>query len=104
MVVVDGKGVPLGEYLGSASPAEVTLAEITLASIHVPNRHRRGRPRQKPRRLTGDKAYDSDPLRRRLKRRGIELIAPHKVNRVRKPTQDGRALRALSQTLEDRAN
>jgi hypothetical protein len=24
---------------------------------------------------------------------GIELIAPHKVNRVRKPTQDGRALR-----------
>jgi len=43
------------------SPAEVKLAEITLASIRVPNRIRRGRPRQKPQRLIGDKAYDSDP-------------------------------------------
>ncbi len=93
MVVVDGKGVPLGKHFGSASPAEVKLAEITLASICVPNRHRRGRSRQKPQRLIADKAYDSDPLRKRLKTRGIELIAPHKANSVRKPTQDGRALR-----------
>jgi len=93
MVVVDGQGLPLGKHLGSASPAEVKLAEITLATIRVPNRHRHGRPRQKPQRLIADKAYDSDPLRRRLQKRGIELIVPHKVNRVRKPTQDGRALR-----------
>lgn len=93
MVVVDGQGVPLGNHLGSASPAEVKLAEITLAAIRVPNRHCRGRPRQKPRRLIADKAYDSDPLRGRLQHRGIELIAPHKAGRVRKPTQDGRALR-----------
>src|SRR6266853_1794282 len=32
MVVVDGRGVPLGEYLHSASPAEVRLAETTLAT------------------------------------------------------------------------
>jgi transposase len=89
MVVVDGKGIPLGKHLESASPAEVTLAETTLASIRVPNRHGRGRPRQKPQRLIADKAYDSDPLRMR----GIELIVPHKTNRVRKPTQDGRSLR-----------
>ena len=93
MVVVDGKGIPLGKHLGSASPAEVTLAETTLASIRVPNRHGRGRPRQKPQRLIADKAYDSDPLRMRLKKRGMELIVPHKSNRVRKPTQDGRSLR-----------
>jgi len=93
MVVVDGKGIPLGKHLGSASPAEVTLAETTLASIRVPNRHGRGRPRQKPQRLIADKAYDSDPLRMRLKKRGMELIVPHKSNRVRKPTQDGPSLR-----------
>jgi len=93
MVVVDGKGVPLGKHLGSASPAEVKLAEITLDSIRVPNRHRHGRPRQKPQRLIADKAYNSDPLRKRLQKRSIELIVPHKANRVRKPTQDGRALR-----------
>jgi len=93
MVVVDGKGVPLGNHLGSASPAEVKLAETTLATIRVPNRCRRGRPRQKPQRVIGDKAYDSDPLRGRLQKRGIELIAPHKAGRVRHATQDGRALR-----------
>jgi transposase len=93
MVVVDGQGVPLGNHLGSASPAEVKLAETTLATIRVPNRCRRGRPQQKPQRLIADKAYDSDPLRRRLKQRGIELVAPHKAGRVRPATQDGRALR-----------
>jgi hypothetical protein len=36
---------------------------------------------------------DSDPLRKRLRHRGIELISPHKKNRVRPATQDGRALR-----------
>src|ERR1700730_2030433 len=93
MVVVDGAGVPLGDHLCSASPAEVRLAETTLASIRVGRRHRAGRPRQKPMRVIADKAYDSDPLRKRLRQRGIELICPHKKNRVRLATQDGRALR-----------
>ena len=93
MVVVDGRGLPLGEYLHSASPAEVRLAETTLATIRVGRRHRAGRPRQKPVRVIADKAYDSDPLRERLARRGIELIAPHRSNRKKPATQDGRALR-----------
>jgi transposase len=93
MVVVDGRGVPLGNYLHSASPAEVRLAETTLAAIRVGRPHQAGRPRQKPVRVIADKAYDSDPLRKRLRRRGIELICPHKKNRVRPATQDGRALR-----------
>src|SRR5258707_3817159 len=104
MVVVDGRGIPLGEYLHSASPAEVRLAETTLAAIRVGRSHHAGRPRQKPMRVIADKAYDSDPLRKlitttslmdfkRLQRRGIELICPHKKNLVRPATQDGRALR-----------
>jgi transposase len=93
MVVVDGAGVPLGDHLCSASPAEARLAETTLAAIRVGRRHHAGRPRQKPTRVIADKAYDSDPLRKRLRQRGIELICPHKKNRVRPATQDGRALR-----------
>jgi transposase len=93
MVVVDGRGLPLGNYLHSASPAEVKLAETTLAAIRVGRSHHAGRPRQKPLRVIADKAYDSDPLRKRLRQRGIELICPHKINRVRPATQDGRALR-----------
>ena len=73
MVVVDGRGLPLGDYLHSASPAEVRLAETTLATIRVRRCHRAGRPRQKPMRVIADKAYDSDPLRKRLARRGIRI-------------------------------
>jgi transposase len=93
MVVVDGQGVPLGKQLYSASPHEARLAEETLASVRVSRRHRRGRPRQKPQRVIGDRAYDSDPLREQLAARGIELIAPHRWNRRKPRTQDGRALR-----------
>lgn len=93
MVVVDGQGIPLGKQLYSATPNEVRLAEETLASIHVTRRDRGGRPRQKPLRVIADRAYDSDPLRERLATRGIELVAPHRRNRSKPRTQDGRALR-----------
>jgi transposase len=93
MVVVDGRGIPLGDHLCSASPSEVRLAETTLAAIHVGRRHHAGRPRQKPLRVIADKGYDSDALRRRLRRRGILLIAPHRSHRRHTPPQDGRILR-----------
>src|SRR5262249_26985518 len=92
MVVVDGKGVPLGTTIHSASPAEVKLLEGTMSTIAVP-RSGPGRPRNKPDRLIADKAYDSDALRQRLKCRGVELIVPHRVNRTREAIQDGRPLR-----------
>jgi transposase len=93
MVVVDGRGVPLGNSLHSASPSEMRLAEQTLATIRVGRRHRAGRPRQKPLRVIADKGYDCDALRKRLRRRGIVLIAPLRLNRRRTPPQDGRILR-----------
>jgi transposase len=80
MVVVDGQGVPVGSTVTSASPAEVKLVEETLATIKVPQK-RRGRPKTRPRLLTGDKAYDSDKLRLALSFRGIKLLAPHRKNR-----------------------
>jgi len=92
MVVVDGQGIPLGVHLDSASPAEVTLVAPTLKTIAVP-RAGPGRPRQNPDRLIADRGYDSDPLRQRLARQGIDLIVPHRKNRKKPPTQDGRKLR-----------
>lgn len=91
MVVASGQGIPLGVQLASASPHETTLIESTLERVAVPRR--RGRPRKNPKRLIYDRAADSDPLRQRLKRRGIELICPHKTNRIKPPTQDRRKLR-----------
>jgi len=81
MVLADGKGVPLGVSLHSASPHEVKLAHKTLATV-----------RGKPQHLVCDKAYDSDAFREELERQGIELVAPHRTNRKKSARQDGRAL------------
>ena len=84
MAVADRFGLPLAVYAASASPHEVTLVGETLAQVLTA---------QGPERLIGDKAYDSDPLDAELKEQGVELIAPHKANRKKAPTQDGRPLR-----------
>lgn len=84
MVHSDAAGLPLGVHITSASPHEVTLIEPLLE---------RRRLRRLPRRLIYDLAADSDPLRRRLQRRGIELVCPHRSNRIQPATQDGRPLR-----------
>lgn len=84
MAVADGHGLPLAVYAASASPHEVTLVQATLAEVLTA---------QGPERLIGDKAYDSDPLDAELKAQGIEMIAPHKSNRKKARTQDGRPLR-----------
>jgi transposase len=91
MVVADGAGIPLAVQLASASPHEVTLIESTLQQIRIP-RPGPGRPRTRPRRLIYDKAADSDPLRKRLAQRGIDLVSPNRSNKKVK-TQDGRKLR-----------
>ena len=48
---------------------------------------------EKPERLIGDRAYDSDPLDAELAKMGIEMIAAHRNNNRKKTkTQDGRKL------------
>jgi transposase len=84
MAIADRHGLPVAVGVASASPHETKLVEATLQQRFT---------RTRPQRLIGDLAYDSDPLDYRLRRRGIRLIAPHKTNRVRGKTQDGRELR-----------
>jgi transposase len=62
----------------------VTLVEETLEALWVDDM---------PERLVGDRAYDSDPLDEQLAQQGVEMIAPHRRNRVKPKTQDGRKLR-----------
>jgi transposase len=80
----DFNGLPLAADTASASPHEVTLVYTTLAQSFT---------RHKPERLIGDRAYDSEPLDAELKAEGIEMVVPHKSNRVKPATQDRRALR-----------
>ena len=84
MAVADGAGFPVAISVGSASPHEVKLVEETLEKRFID---------EKPERLIGDRAYDSDPLDASLQKQGIAMIAPHKSNRKKPATQDGRVLR-----------
>ena len=89
MAFSDGSSIPLALHAQSASPHEVTLVGETLASGFLS-----GFLREKPERLVGEKAYDSDPLDEALlEQQGIEMIAPHRKNRKKKKTQDGSKLR-----------
>ena len=92
MVVVDGRGVPVGAQLASAQISEHRLAESTLEQVKVP-RSGRGRPRSRLRRVIADRGYDSAPLRSRLKRRGTDLIAPYRSNNRHRRFEDKRKLR-----------
>jgi transposase len=84
MLLTDGHGTPCSNLIASASPHEVRLIEPLIHCRVI---------RYRPKRLIYDAAADSDPLRARLLKRKTELIAPHKSNRVKPPTQDGRKFR-----------
>ena len=92
VVVVDGRGIPLGAQLASAQISEFRLAESTLARVRVP-RGGRGRPRKRLRRVIADRGYDSDQLRKRLWQQGTELIAPYLRSRKQRRFEDKRKLR-----------
>ena len=83
MAVADAHGLPIAIHARSASPAELTLAHETIEQSLFAD---------VPERLIADRAYDSDRLAESLAEEVIELIAPHKSNRVNM-SQDGRKLR-----------
>ncbi len=89
VVLVDGQGIPLGSHTDSASPAEITLLDNVIGEIRVPKRGP-GRPRTRPKRVIGDEAYGSDPARKRLRKRGINLLVHHRENHRNVNRQDDR--------------
>lgn len=88
MAIVDSQGLPVSLLIASAAPHEITLVRQVINARFT---------RRPIRRLTGDKAYDSDRMDGYLKGLGTELNAPHRAGRKKPPTQDGRKLRAYKQ-------
>lgn len=84
MAIVDRHGLPLAVSTHAANHHEVTLVQLSFDFYMI---------EAKPDNLIGDRAYDSDKLDKDLRQDGIEMIAPHRRNRVKPRTQDGRRLR-----------
>ena len=70
-LLVEGKGIPLAWTLTGGNRHDVTQL-IALVDRVPPVRGRVGRPRRRPDRVTGDRAYDYPSRRRELRRRGIK--------------------------------
>ena len=87
MLMVDGRGTPIGLHVESASPAEVKLLEATLNSLDIPGK------KVRPERLVADKGYDSNKARQLIAGRGMLPIIPARKNNTRATHQDGRHLR-----------
>ena len=83
MAIVDRHGLPLSVSTHAANHHEVRLVQLCFDFYMI---------EAKPENLIGDRAYDSDPLDDELRRDGIEMIAPHRCNRSKPPTQDRRRL------------
>jgi len=84
MAIVDRHGLPLAVTTHASNHHEVTLVQLTFDFYMI---------EAKPDSLIGDKAYNSDPLDAERCKLGVEMIAPHKCNRVKRTMQDERRLR-----------
>jgi transposase len=84
VALAERSGFPIAVCAASPSPPVVTLVDEILAASVV---------RERPERLIGDRAYDSDQLDAALQEKGIELMVPHRTNRRKPKTQNGRKLR-----------
>lgn len=84
LAIVDKHGLPLSISTHAANHHEVTLVQLSFDFYMI---------EAKPEHLIGDRAYDSDPLDEVLGKAGVNLVAPHKSNRRKRKTQDGRTLR-----------
>jgi hypothetical protein len=84
MGIVDRHGLPLAVSTHAANHHEMRLVQLSFDFYMI---------EAKPESLIGDGAYDSDQVNEELKKDGIEMIAPHRSNRRKLKTQDGRRLR-----------
>jgi len=84
LAIVDKHGLPLSVSTHAANHHEVRLVQLSLDFYML---------EAMPENLIGDKAYDSDDLDEELARDNINMIAPHRSNRRKPVTQDGRSLR-----------
>lgn len=77
-LVTDGAGVPLAVELTAGQQHESTQFETVLDGIGIPQPI--GRPRKRPKRLAGDKAYSVRRIRDWLHAHGIRQVIPRQSN------------------------
>jgi hypothetical protein len=90
MAVTDSAALPIAMPFESASPQSIPQEyEVRLVGRMLKS----GFTNQIPRKFICARAYDGNHLDEKLRRPSLELFAPHKINRRKANTQDGRPMR-----------
>ncbi len=76
-MVTDGDGVPLTVHVTPGQTHDSAAFEQTVDAVRI--RRPIGRPRSRPKRMAGDKAYDIPRVRRWLRAHRIGAVIPQKA-------------------------
>ena len=79
--LVDGAGLPLVVLVGPGQAGDAPMLPVLMTHLRVA-RSGRGRPRTRPERLGGDKAYSSRAIRGHLRSRGIAAVIPEPADQI----------------------
>ncbi len=82
----EGHGKPVTFVLTVGERNEAVVFEQLMEQGEV-KRPAAGRPRVRPKRVAGDKAYTGHPIRSYLRRRGIGAVIPRRINESRRGTR-----------------
>lgn len=86
-LITDARGTPVAVVVDAAHAAETDLCAVAIDHLPITLPIPENTP------LIYDRAADSDPLRDRLAKRNLRLVAPHRKNRTKPSRNDGRTLR-----------
>jgi transposase len=92
-VRAEGSGKPVTFHLTGGERHD-SVALPALLDAGAVRRKRGGRPRLRPRRVVGDKAFAGKPARQHLRSRRIGAVIPAKTGERRRPRFDRAAYRA----------
>ncbi len=79
--LVDGHGLALVVLVGPGQGGDAPMFPHLMAHLHVA-RVGPGRPRSRPDRVRGDKAYSSRAIRTHLRTRGIGAVIPEPADQI----------------------
>jgi transposase len=81
-LLTDANGLPLAVHSTAGQRHESRAFEPLMASVRLPRR--RGRPRTRPERPLGDRAYSTPAIREHCRRRGVKAVIPQRADELRR--------------------
>jgi transposase len=82
-MVTDGKGLPLAVEVTAGQRHESTQFEELMDAVRI--KQPRGRPRQRPAAIAGDKGYRYPHIRQWLRSHGVRAVIPMRSNQRARP-------------------